>query len=301
MNAGFTIARNVIKADYPIKEAIFSVMPLVDEFVVAVGHSDDGTRDYIESLNNDLQPGWPLIKIIDTVWDDNLREGGRVLADETNKAKAAVSPSATWLIYIQADECLHQSDYSMIKDAMEKYKNVNSVDGLLFNYLHFYGSYDFVGDSRRWYRKEIRIIKNSPNIKSWKDAQGFRWENQSKLNVIPIPATVYHYGWVKHPKFQQQKQRQFHRLWHSDEALQKRKLAEDEFDYSQIDSLVLFQGTHPEAMQSRINSINWAFQMDPTRKNFGLKAAILYWIEKTFGWRVGEYRNYKIIHAKHGK
>ena len=81
MNAGFTIARNVIKADYPIKEAIFSVMPLVDEFVVAVGHSDDGTREYIESLNNQLEPGWPSIRIIDTVWDDNLRVGGKVLAD----------------------------------------------------------------------------------------------------------------------------------------------------------------------------------------------------------------------------
>ncbi len=297
MNAGFTIARNVIKADYPIKEAIFSVMPLVDEFVVAVGHSDDGTRDYIESLNNELQPGWPAIKIIDTVWDDNLREGGRVLADETNKAKAAVSPQATWLIYIQADECLHHSDYPAIKNAMDKYKNESSVEGLLFDYLHFYGSYDFVGDSRRWYRKEIRIIKNNPGIKSWKDAQGFRWENQSKLKVVPVQATIYHYGWVKHPKFQQQKQRQFHRLWHSDEALQKRKLSEEEFDYSQIDSLVMFQGTHPQAMQSRINSINWTFNVDPTKKNFGLKSSILYWIEKKFGWRVGEYKNYKIINA----
>ncbi|MFN5890369.1 MAG: glycosyltransferase family 2 protein [Bacteroidota bacterium] len=297
MNAGFTIARNVIKADYPIKEAIFSVMPLVDEFVVAVGHSDDGTRDYIESLNSQLQPGWPTIKIIDTVWDDNLREGGKVLADETNKAKAAVSPQATWLIYIQADECLHQADYTSIKDAMEKYKNVSSVEGFLFNYLHFYGSYDFVGDSRRWYRKEIRIIRNSPGIKSWKDAQGFRWENQSKLQVVPIDATVFHYGWVKHPKFQQQKQRQFHRLWHSDEALEKRKLAEEEFDYSQIDSLIAFEGTHPDAMNARVNSVNWSFKVDPTLKKFGVKAAVLYWIEKKFGWRIGEYKNYKLFKA----
>ncbi len=297
MNAGFTIARNVIKADYPIKEAIFSVMPLVDEFVVAVGHSDDGTREYIESLNNQLEPGWPSIRIIDTVWDDNLRVGGKVLADETNKAKSAVSTQATWLIYIQADECLHEKDYPLIRQAMLDHKDNPRVEGLLFDYLHFYGSYDFVGDSRRWYRKEIRIIKNNPDILSWKDAQGFRWSNKQKLNVVGVHATVYHYGWVKHPKFQQQKQRQFHRLWHNDQALEKRKLAEDEFDYSQVDSLQEFNGQHPAIMLHRIEKINWTFSVNPTHKNFGLKNACLYWIEKYLGWRIGEYKNYRLIKA----
>jgi len=273
-------------------------MPLVDEFVIAVGNSDDGTRDYIQSLNELLEPGWPKIKIVDTVWDDTLRVGGKVLADETNKAKDAVSPEATWLIYIQADECLDQDDYPTIKQAMKDYENNSTVDGLLFKYTHFYGSYDFIGDSRRWYRNEIRIIKNNPEIRSWKDAQGFRWSNQRKLMVVPIPATVYHYGWVKHPKFQQQKQRQFHRLWHSDQDLEKRNLSKEEFDYSQIDSLKLFEGTHPNPMKSRIESMNWEFSVDPTKKKFGLKKAFLFWIESKFGWRIGEYRNYRIVRFK---
>lgn len=296
MIAGFTIARNVIKADYPIKEAIFSVMPLVDEFVIAVGNSDDGTREYIESLNDLLEPGWPEIKIVDTVWDDTLRVGGKVLAEETNKAKDAISPKAKWLIYIQADECLHQVDYPAILEAMSVHKDNNNVEGLLFDYTHFYGSYDFVGDSRRWYRNEIRIIKNIPEIRSWKDAQGFRWQNHNKLKVAKIAATVYHYGWVKHPEFQQQKQRQFHRLWHSDQTLEKRNLSASEFDYSEIDSLKVFEGTHPQAMRERIQSMNWEFLVDPTKKNFGFKNAILYWIEKQFGWRIGEYKNYRVVH-----
>ena len=152
--SGFAIARNVVKADYPIKEALTSIVPLCDEIIVAVGKSEDNTLEYIRSLDI------PHLKIIETIWDDSLREGGKVLADETNKALKAVSPDSDWLFYIQADECIHENDVPHIRAAMEKnLQNIN-VNGLLFNYLHFYGTYDFVGDSRRWYRNEIRIIRN---------------------------------------------------------------------------------------------------------------------------------------------
>jgi hypothetical protein len=46
---------------------------------------------------------------------------------------------------------------------------------------------------------------------------------------------------------------------------------------------------------SRIEAMDWKFEVDPTKKNFGLKAKVLYFIEKMFGWRVGEYKNYQLI------
>lgn len=287
--SGFTIARNVVQADYPIKEAIMSVLPLCDEFIVAVGKSDDNTLEYIKSFNE------PKIKIIETVWDDNLRTGGKVLADETNKAKAAVNPKSDWLFYIQADECIHEKYHVKIRNAMFENLSNKHVDGLLFDYVHFYGSYDFVGDSRKWYRQEIRIIRNNPMIYSYKDAQGFRKGNDHKLTVKHCGASVYHYGWVKHPREQQIKQKQFHRMWHDDEYMQKKVEISDEFDYSMIDSLSQFKGTHPEVMQSRINQKNWTFDYDISRKNFGLKGRILHFIEKLTGWRVGEYKNYILL------
>ncbi|PHX92171.1 MAG: glycosyl transferase [Flavobacteriales bacterium] len=287
--AGFTIARNIIKADYPLKEALLSILPMVDELVIAVGNSCDGTREYIESLNE------PKIRIIDTIWDDNNRKGGAVLADETNKAKSHVSIDADWLFYIQADECIHEQFYPVVKASMEKYLNNEKVEGLLFDYQHFYGNYAMVGDSRRWYRNEIRIIRNRKDICSWKDAQGFRTTQGKKLNVAHSGGTMYHYGWVKHPAFQQQKQLQFHRLWHSDAHMKKNVKPLEVFDYSNIDSLQHFTGTHPAVMNTRISGIDWTFEMDPTRKNFGLKARFLYWVEKKFGWRPGEYKNYRLI------
>ncbi len=287
--SGFAIARNVVRADYPIEEALTSISSLCDEIIVAVGKSEDTTREKIESL--------PLknIKIIDTIWDDSLREGGRVLADETNKALAEVAVDSDWCFYIQADECVHEDDLPIIKQAMLDNLNDPQIEGILFNYQHFYGSYDYLGDSRRWYRKEIRIIRNNKNIKSWKDAQGFRTLDNHKLHVVQIPARIFHYGWVKHPKEQQQKQLQFHRLWHNDQYMEKKVATKSEFDYSGIDSLKLYKGTHPEIMKARIERINWQFDYDVSRKNFSLKSGFLYWFETIFGIRIGEYKNYKII------
>lgn len=286
--SGFTIARNVVRADYPLKEAVFSILDLCDEFVIAVGKSEDETLTFVRSFQH------PKIKIIETEWDDTLREGGRVLAVETDKAKASVNPQADWLFYIQADECVHEQDLPAIRHAMEKNLHNPQVEGLLFDYLHFYGSYDFVGDSRRWYRNEVRIIRNRKDIFSYRDAQGFRKLPNDKLVVARSGAQMYHYGWVKHPEAQQQKQMQFHRMWHDDDFMQKHVAGAAGFDYSNIDSLQKFTGTHPAVTQERIARMNWTFDFDISRKNMGLKSRILYAIERLTGWRPGEYKNYRL-------
>jgi hypothetical protein len=286
---GFTIIRNAIKFDYPVVEAIASILPLCDEFVVAVGNSGDDTLQLIKNINS------PKIKIIETVWDDHLRQGGQVLAIETNKAFDAISADTDWCFYIQSDECVHEKHLPAIKEAMLKYKDDKKVDGLLFNYVHFYGSYNYVGNSQRWYRKEIRIIRNDKNIRSYKDAQGFRKTDNSKLNVKPANAEIYHYGWVKPPKAQQAKQENFHKMWHDDEWMKKNIAQVEEFDYSQIDSLEEFKGTHPKVIQERVNHANWSFKFDAAQIKIKLKDRLKLIIEKTTGWNPGEYRNYKEI------
>lgn len=286
---GFTIIRNAIKYDYPVVEAITSILSICDEFIVAVGNSEDKTLQLIKNINS------PKIKIIETVWDDSLRQGGQVLAIETNKAFDAISADTDWCFYIQSDECVHEKHLASIKEAMQNYKDDKQVDGLLFNYVHFYGTYNYVGNSRRWYRKEIRIIKNDKSIRSYKDAQGFRKTDNSKLNVKQIDAEIYHYGWVKTPKAQQAKQENFHKMWHDDEWMKKNIAQVEEFDYSQIDSLEEFKGTHPKVIQERINAANWNFKFDKSHIKISLKDKVLLFIEKTTGWKVGEYKNYKVV------
>ena len=286
---GFTFIRNAIKYDYPVEEAIRSILPLCDEVIVNVGNSDDGTEDLIRSINP------AKIRIFNSVWDESLIAGGRVLAVETDKAYQKISDDSDWCFYIQADEVIHEMYHPAIRHAMEKYRDDKKVEGLLFKYLHFYGSYDYVGDTRKWYSHEIRVIRKDENIHSYRDAQGFR-KNDRKLNVAPVDAYVYHYGWVRHPEHQMKKVLGFEKLYDSDKMMNRiSKEATDHFDYSDIDSLTRFKGTHPMVMQNRIRKKNWTFEHDISRKNFTLKGRILHWIENVTGKRLFDYRNYNVI------
>ncbi len=286
--SGFSFIRNAIKYDYPIVEAIRSILPLCDECVVAVGNSDDGTRTLIESID----PG--KIRIIDTVWDDSLREGGVVLAKETDKAFRAISQDADWAFYIQGDEVVHEDDLPVIRAAMERYLPDDRVDGLLFKYRHFYGSYDFIGASNKWYRHEIRVVRNRPDIHSYRDAQGFRKDPNEKLNVKAIDAWIHHYGWVREPEAMQRKLETFNKYYHDDQWMEHNIYQADAFAYEKhITQLARFTGTHPFVIRARIERVNWQFDADPSFSKKRMKDHL-----KDLLRMIGintNYRNYRII------
>lgn len=285
--SGFTFIRNAVLLDYPIVAAIQSILPLCDEVVVAVGNSTDDTLALIQNIH-------PKVKIIQTTWDDSLRQNGRVLAVETDKALAAIHPAADWAIYIQGDEVMHEADHPNILKAMTRYQHDQDVDGLLFDYLHFYGSYDYIGVSNNWYKKEIRIIKPGRGIFSFRDAQGFRKTPDQKLKVAAANASVYHYGWVKDPQAMQRKQESFHKLWHDDAWLEKNIKVATAFDYEDhIHELARFEGTHPQWIAARIAERNWTFQTDISRNKKSLKNKI-----KDILMAIGidtHYANYTLI------
>jgi len=287
--SGFTIIRNAVKNDYPIVEAITSLLPLCDELVVAVGKSEDDTCHLIRQIPSDK------IRIIETVWDDALREGGRTFALETDKAFQAVSPDSDWCFYIQADEVLHEKYHDTVRDAMIRFKDDKQVEGLLFNYKHFWGSYDYVGESWQWYRREIRIIRNDKNIFSYKDAQGFRKKPNQKLNVKLIDASIYHYGWVKDPRQMRVKMNNWFTFYKDDSWINNHVVKDQDFDFGDVSSLELFSGTHPRVMAQRIARKNWKFDHDISIKRYSLKERAKRFMSSLVGYRIGEYRNYKII------
>ena len=286
--AGFTIIKNAVVNDFPIVEAIKSIMPVVDEMIVLIGDSTDTTIALIESI------GDPKIKIHHSVWDKNLRKGGVVLAVETDKAFQYIDASFDWAFYIQGDEVVHEKYHSTIIDACHKYKSDDAVQGLLFKYKHFFGTYDYVGDSRKWYAHEVRIIRNNKNITAYRDAQGFRI-GKTKLPVAAINASIYHYGWVKSPEQMRKKQKESSVFWHDDTQMQKIISSPDYYDFSGFDSLEKFTDTHPAVMKERIIQKNWAIDLDISKKKFSLKNLILYYFEKWTGIRPFDFRNYKVI------
>lgn len=286
--SGFSFIKNAVIYDYPIQEAIKSILPICDEFIVAVGKSDDATLELIKEIDP------KKIRIVETEWDETQKEGGRVLALETDKAFANISKDSDWAFYIQGDEVVHEKYLELIYDSMLKKKDDPKIDGLLFKYLHFYGSYDYVGSSSKWYRNEIRVIKNNKSIFSYRDAQGFRKANNEKLVVTPIDAYIYHYGWVKEPKAMQRKEENFHKYWHDDEWIKRNVKVADEFDYlERVSELKKFDQTHPAVMKNRIAEKNWEFEYDISFNKTPLKDKFKSAMKKYLGLNF-EYQNYKI-------
>lgn len=283
--SGFSFVRNAIRLDYPVRESLLSLLPLCDEVVVAVGKSDDGTLELVHSI------GSPKLRIIETVWDDSLRTGGLILSQQTNVALAECK--GEWCIYLQADEAFHEADYELIRREITTATTNHSIDGLLFRYRHFYGSYDYIGAGRAWYRREIRAFKNGRGVMSVGDAQGFRCTGGRKLRAVQTDARVFHYGWVRHPRVQQLRQRDFNRLWHPDDWIANTIPDTDEFDYAAYD-LRKFTETHPAVMAQRIaRDRDWTAKFDHTRlksKPFAMRLTDA--IERKTGYRIGEFKDF---------
>lgn len=106
---------------------------------------------------------------------------------------------------------------------------------------------------------------------------------------------MYHYGWVRPPDIMQQKNLNFNKLYHREDWVERKLNHTQLFDYSKVDSIRCFTGTHPEVMQERMAGQNWDIKLDEKKKSFNPADRVLYWIERRTGRRLFEYQNYKEI------
>lgn len=312
--SGFTMVKNAGKLYYPIREVILSILPIVDEFVVALGDcdADDNTQELIESIGSDK------IKIIHTVWDITKWPNGMENAHQTDIAKNACT--GDWLIHLQADELIHEKYHDTIVKNCAKYLNDKRVDGFLFHYKHFFGDYDHYMNSHAWYPYEIRIVRNNPDIHSFQSAQTFRKipnfdgfsyrkkEGSEKLNVVKLDAYIYHYGWVRPPHLMQRKSKALdtiHKGANRVEEIYSNRA--DYFDYGCLYALPKFTETHPAVMQEMVKKLFWSDSLHyekgyvptnrPPMKHETSKYRIISWIEQNLcgGRQIGGYSNWNIV------
>jgi glycosyltransferase involved in cell wall biosynthesis len=244
--SGFTIIRDGVRLGYPFEESIKSLLPLVDELVVAVGDCTDETADRLAAIDS------PKLKIFFSPWDAKLLEGGRVLAVETNKALARCT--GDWCFYLQGDEVLHEQDYDRLHAAMERHLGDETVEGLSFRYHHFKG--DFNLRDPLPYRKQVRIVRNNIGVQSVGDACGFAMRD-GNLSTRPTGAWVYHYGWVRPPRTMKQKMAEFEHLYDAQRGFgQAERSVECDYQY-EVARCEHFTGTHPAVMQGVIARQDW--------------------------------------------
>ena len=309
--SGFSFVRNGTKLYYPVAESIKSILPIVDEFIIAVGKGDDddNTRSEIEAI------GDSGIKIIDTEWDESLFRKGIINSIQTDIAKNTCS--GDWLFYLQADEVVHEKYLGIIKNRCEKLLDKKEVEGLVFRYKHFWGDYKHYHNGHGWYPNEIRIIRNRPEIHSWQSAQSFRKfdyydnprqpEGHHKLKVASVDAEVFHYGWVRPPHLMQNKRRALDSVhWGKSKAQEYYDKAPKEFDYGPLNLLADFNESHPEVMKELIGRMDWGnklqysgkpniYRMPHKHEKFFYR--LLSFVENNFygGKKFGEFKNYILL------
>jgi glycosyltransferase involved in cell wall biosynthesis len=298
--SGFTIIRNGLKYDFPFIESFRSILPVCDEFVINVGISDDDTKQVIEKFRASLPPK-EAAKIItfETEWPLNKvekRQGGQILADQTNLALDRCR--GDWCLYLQADEVLHEDDLPLIRQQLQSFRDDKAVEGLVFQYVHFYGTYNVWQTSRSAYRREIRAVRNGLGIRSTGDAQSFRHPDGRKVTSVLSKARIFHYGWVRPQEVMKSKTAFMDTLYHQGANAGDAKPATgDNYLYKRIVGLRPFKGSHPAVMRDRVAAApEFDFAVAP--RAFELKDTwklVSGWIERFTGLRLFEYRNYKLI------
>jgi glycosyltransferase involved in cell wall biosynthesis len=236
--SGFTFIRNGTILGYPFVESILSALPICDEFIVAVGDSEDDTLERIKAIGSEK------IRIIQTQWNEKMQDRGFVYAQQ--KMIAQYNCTGDWAFYLEGDEVLHEDDLPKIKASMENHLNNPEVEALAFDYHHFFGSPDWVAVSPAWYRQECRIIRNS--IRSWApDGLFFVVMDKNKKGRYPkaalTGAPIYHYGHVRSVEAMAEKVQRIGKYWNQDHPL---------FNGYQIDPQAIkpFKGTHPAIVKT---------------------------------------------------
>lgn len=236
--SGFTFIRNGSLLGYPFIESICSALPICDEFIVAVGDSEDDTLARIKAIKS------KKIRIIQTQWNEKMQDRGFVYAQQ--KMIAQYNCTGDWAFYLEGDEVLHEDDLPKIHAAMEKHLNNPEVEALAFDYLHFFGSPDWLAVSPGWYRQECRIIRNT--IRSWApDGLYFVVMDKNKKGRYPraalVGAPIYHYGHVRSVQAMREKNQRVGKYWKHDHPL---------FNGYQIDPQALkpFNGAHPKITET---------------------------------------------------
>ena len=291
--SGFTFIKNGLTLGYPILESVLSIAPICFEVIINVGFNnpecteDDGTWDYLTKSLTDSK-----FKFVKSWWDPTIQKSGLILSQQTNIALKHCA--GDYCMYIQGDECVHEDDLIAIENGVLEMKKNQSIDGLIFNYMHFYGNVDTYKFTRSVYRREVRLIRNHKGIKSWLDAQGFRAEDNTKIKARLITARIFHYGWARSEHVMKKKVKVFDTFYHGD----KEQKNATQFKYERNWGLRKFTNTHPEIMKNWIEKNRNAIDLMTLPLSWGSNLFGLMFtdlIEKYTGYRIGEYKNYRKI------
>lgn len=243
--SAFTIVKNAIHLQYPVVESIQSILPIVDEYVVLVGESQDGTLEMIKGIGSDK------VRILENEWRDDFKRGGQIFSHLSNIAMSECK--GHWAFSLQADEVIHEKDLPRLRRLIEECDKKPSVMAISLQFIHFYGDYQTYNPYL--HRKACRVVRNNGEVVSIWDAVAFglrgtpgRILEGPKKHFVESPIRVYHYTRVKDPSRLVEKVNLLRVHYKGSKA---QLLAPDSFPYD-LTMVKRFKKSHPKVMEKRI-------------------------------------------------
>jgi len=129
--SAFTFIKNGQILGYPFLQSIQSVLPIVEEFVVNVGESEDDTLALIKSIPSSK------IRIIESKWNDSMQDRGYVYGQQ--KMIAQFNCTGDWAFYVEGDEVYHEDDLDKIKASMQTHVDNPNIEALILDFYHLCG------------------------------------------------------------------------------------------------------------------------------------------------------------------
>lgn len=291
--SGLSFIRNGIALGYPFVEAIRSILPLVDEMVVVVGESTDGSREAIEAI------GDPKIRIIDSVWPPRITPKASVLTHQTNLG--LLHCRGDWVVYVQGNELFHERDLPKLRTMMTEHLDNPEVEGLLIERLVFFGDYrHFIRTYPDRFKYVVRAFKPWLGVYSITTAMNFAvfdkyGERGRPLRSLDTGIDMFRYGKLLTPEAMTYKLRNApHKLCGDDVNF----VADEYYQWLPRDCVRPYTGSHPAVMEARIAAHTMHLDLDdprwrtqPTRKERTRLLETAFY--RRFGlpkWRPGRYR-----------
>lgn len=202
-----TIISNAIRLDYPFQPWLECNAPVASEIVINVDSTcQDGTVELVRDLTHTLEN----VRILESPWNWENRVGGSELAIQSNLAiELCTQP---WVLYIQADEVLHEQQHPLLKATVES----APADVTVFNLprLYFWGRPDTI--RMDWTHYLPRLFRRGSRSSS-----GDAMYTSGSGKPVPSKISLFHYSRMGDPAVISKRIATLDSLYHPQNTIQE--------------------------------------------------------------------------------
>ncbi|KKL97874.1 hypothetical protein LCGC14_1830070 [marine sediment metagenome] len=208
--SGYTIARNVVKYKYPIRECLTTLRPICEDVVLAFDpYTDDGTDEVVKKLARDLD-----LTLFETRWNMDNIDKGLELGVQTDIAMEQCHNN--WRLYLQLDEAFHEDDVEAIKKLPSK-AEVECAFGIDFQRIYFYGNLHTI--RKDWTAIITRLTYKDTHTYAQGDGMSCVPADPRWIKHMGSGLWMYHYSRLGDPELISKRVRNMDTFYHEDDAL----------------------------------------------------------------------------------